>query len=171
GVPGVSAKQADLGVFVGDTWRARPNLTLSLGLRYETQTNIQDRRDFAPRIGVAWAPGANVKTSRPKTVVRAGFGMFYDRFSLSNTLTVRRYDGLVQQQYVIANPDCFPVIPPVSSLAAFHSTQTIQQIAATLRAPYILQSAAAIERQLPFSTTVALTYANSHGLHMLRSEA
>ena len=43
--------------------------------------------------------------------------MFYDRLSLSNTLTARRYDGLIQQQYTIANPDFFPLIPAVSSLA------------------------------------------------------
>src|ERR1041385_1367760 len=50
GNPAVSGSQFDLGVFVGDDWKPKPNLTLSLGLRYETQTNIHDWRDFAPRI-------------------------------------------------------------------------------------------------------------------------
>ncbi len=49
--------QMDAGLFVGDDWRVRPNLTLSLGLRWETQTNISDHNDWAPRIGFAWAPG------------------------------------------------------------------------------------------------------------------
>jgi hypothetical protein len=40
-----------------------------------------------------------------------------------------------------------------------------------MRAPYMMQSALAFERQLPLNTTAALTYANSHGLHVLRSEA
>src|SRR5207247_936091 len=48
GVPSVSGSQVDVGAFLGDDWRVRPNLTLSLGLRYETQTNIRDRRNFAP---------------------------------------------------------------------------------------------------------------------------
>src|ERR1051325_9694022 len=82
-----------------------------MGLRYETQTNIHDWRDFAPRIGIAWAPGAHAARSKAKTVVRAGFGMFYDRFSLSNTIASLRYNGIVQQQYVITNPDFYPTVP------------------------------------------------------------
>ena len=50
GNPEISANQFDVGFFVGDDWRVRPNLTLSLGLRYETQNNIHDwRRFFAAR--------------------------------------------------------------------------------------------------------------------------
>lgn len=170
GDPRISAGQLDVGAFVGDDWRVRPNLTLSLGLRYETQTNIHDWRDIAPRVGIAWAPGTTKANARPKTVVRAGFGTFYDRFSLSNTLTAERYNGIVQQQYVVTTPNFFPEIPPILVIAGFQSIQTTQQISPTLRAPYIMQSAISVERQLPFNTTVAVTYANSHGLHMLRSE-
>ena len=167
GNPLISGGQFDLGVFVGDDWRVRPNLTLSLGMRYESQNNIHDWRDFAPRIGVAWAPGSPSGKSRPKSVIRAGFGMFYDRFSLANTLDAQRYDGVIQQQYVIANPDFFPAIP---SLSGSVSRSTIQQISSTLRAPYLMQSALGFERQMPFNTTLAITYANSHGLHLLRSD-
>jgi hypothetical protein len=170
GNPVSSASQFDVGLFVGDDWRVRPNLTLSLGLRYETQTNIHDWRDVAPRVGVAWAPGAGGKNSRPKAVIRAGFGVFYDRFALSNSLIALRYNGVVQRQFVVANPDFFPTIPALSSLAGFQPTQTIRQVSATLRAPYIMQSAVSFERQLPFNTTVAVTYANSHGLRLLRSQ-
>ncbi len=169
GNPAISAGQADAGLFVGDDWRVRPNVTLSLGLRYEIQTNIHDPSDWAPRIGLAWAP-AGSKNSRPKTVLRAGFGIFYDRFALANTLAAERYNGIVQQQYVVANPDFFPAIPTIASLMSSKSLQTIQEVSSALRAPYIMQSALGVERQLPFNTTVALTYANSHGLHELRTE-
>ncbi|HXI42360.1 MAG TPA: carboxypeptidase regulatory-like domain-containing protein [Bryobacteraceae bacterium] len=168
GVPSLSVGQADVGAFFGDDWRIRPNFTLSAGLRFETQTNIYDARDFAPRIGMAWAPGTRGK-KQAKTVLRAGFGMFYDRFDLTNTLTASRYNGIVQQQYVVTNPDFFPTIPPIASLSNFQSTQSIQEISARLHAPYLMQSAASIERQLPHHTTVAVTYTNSHGVHMLRS--
>lgn len=167
GNPLISASQVDAGAFVGDDWRARSNLTVSLGLRYETQTNIHDWRDFAPRIGVAWGLG---RGGSPKMVLRAGFGMFYDRFSLADTLTALRYNGAVQQQYVVRNPDFFPTIPPLASLGGSASSSTIQTVSATLRAPYLMQSALGLERQLPMKTTVAVTYANSHGLHQLRSQ-
>ena len=104
-----------------------------------------------------------------KNVIRAGFGMFYDRFSLANTITALRYDGIVQQQYVLANPDFFPTVPAISSLGAAQSSSILQQVSPALRAPYVMQSALSYERQLPFHTTLALTYANTHGLHLLRS--
>jgi hypothetical protein len=170
GNPLISGSEFDVGAFVGDDWKVRPNLTLNLGLRYETQNNIHDWRDFAPRIGVAWAPGSGSGKSRPKSVIRAGFGMFYDRFSLGNTLTAQRYNGFVQQQYIIGNPDFFPTVPAVGSLAGSVTSSTIQQISSTLRAPYLMQSAVGVERQLPLNTTIAITYANSHGLHLLRSQ-
>ncbi len=174
GDPLVAGSQFDLGAFVGDEWKAQPNLTLSLGVRYETQTDIHDWRDFAPRLGIAWAPGGRAGKPRPKSVIRAGFGMFYDRFSLANILTAERYNGILQQQYAIANPDFFPgpggALPPVSALPGATPSSTIQEISATMRAPYLMQSAVAFERQMPRNTTVAITYANSHGLHLLRSQ-
>jgi hypothetical protein len=169
GNPVVSGSQFDLGLFVGDDWKPLPNLTVSLGLRYEAQTNIHDWRDAAPRIGVAWAPGGSGR-ARPKSVIRAGFGMFYDRFSLGNSLTAERYNGILQQQYVIANPDFFPSVPLPTALGGPVPPSTIQQVSATLRAPYLMQSAVGFERQIPFNTTVAITYANTHGLHVLRSQ-
>jgi hypothetical protein len=170
GNPLVSAGQFDMGAFVGDDWKVRPNLTLNLGLRYEAQTNIHDWRDFAPRIGVAWAPGTSSGKLRPKSVIRAGFGMFYDRFSLANTLTAERYNGVLQQQFIVANPDFFPTVPAISSLPGPVPASTIQEISSTLRAPYLMQSAVSFEREVPLNTTIAITYANSHGLHQLRSE-
>jgi hypothetical protein len=92
GNPVVSGSQFDLGAFMGDDWKPKPNLTVSLGLRYETQTNIHDWLDFAPRIGMAWAPGGGAGRKPAKSVIRAGFGMFYDRFSMGNTLTAERYN-------------------------------------------------------------------------------
>jgi hypothetical protein len=172
GIPSVFAGQFDLGVFAGDDWRVRQNVTLSLGLRYETQTDIHDWSDFAPRLGLAWAPAGGGANSHPKTVVRAGFGMFYDRFALANTITAQRYNGIAQQQYVITNPEFFPNVPSASVLAglgAVPSTSIIQETSAKLRAPYLMQSAVGIERQLPAHTALSLTYTNSHGLHLLRS--
>ena len=86
GNPVVNVGGADAGLYVGDDWKVKPNLTLSLGMRYETQDNIRDHADFSPRLAVAWAPGGSAKNAAPKTVIRAGFGIFYDRFSEQNVL-------------------------------------------------------------------------------------
>jgi hypothetical protein len=170
GNPRIAGSQVDAGLFAGDDWQVRPNLTLSLGARYELQTNLDDWRDFAIRVGAAWAPGKASARSRPKSVVRAGFGIFYDRFSLANTLAAERYNGVNQKQYIVANPDFFPIVPDPSSLSGPAAASAIQQISSDMRAPYLLQSALGFERQLPLNTTVALTYANSHGMHILRSQ-
>src|SRR5262249_49316233 len=79
GDPEQRVRQVDAGVFVSDDWRIRSSLTLSLGLRYEAQTNLGAPGSLGPRIGVAWR-------LNPKTVVRAGAGAFYDR--ISNTVTL-----------------------------------------------------------------------------------
>jgi hypothetical protein len=162
GNPSVSINQVDVGAFVGDEWRVRRNLTIDLGLRYEGQTNINDWTDFAPRVGLAWAPPGGKSGSRPKTVIRSGFGFFYQRFDIASDLTTERYNGVSRQRYVVTNPDFFPTIPPASSLSAASPQQAIQKLGPNLRAPYVMESALSVERQLPAHTTMAVTYVNSH---------
>jgi hypothetical protein len=169
GNPDLSARRVDVGVFAGDEWLVRPNLTLDLGFRYETQNYIHDWRDFAPRVAISWAPGGGAGHSRARTVLRAGFGIFYDRFALPDMVTAQRYNGTVQQQYVVASPDFFPAIPPAASLAAL-GYQSREAVSSRLRAPYFMQSALTLERQLSSSTSFAVTYTNSHGVHLFRSE-
>ncbi len=168
GNPLAEVDQVDLGVFAQDDWRVKPNLTLSLGLRYETQTNIHDWADFAPRFGFAYAPGSKGGKAG-KTVIRGGFGMFYDRISESLTLSTIRNNGIRQQQYLVNKPDFFPRIPSTDELQALKLGQTIRQFEGDLRAPYVMQTAIGVERQLPNNTTIAVTYTRSHALHVLRS--
>jgi len=169
GIPGLSTHEVDVGVFAGDEWQVRSNVTLDLGFRYETQSFIHDWRDFAPRVAISWAPGGGGGNSRAKTVLRAGFGIFYSRFPLSDIVTAERYNGTNQQQYVVADPDFFPTIPPIASLAAL-GYQSSEAVSSRLRAPYVMQTALTLERQLSASTAVAVTYTNSHGVHLYRSE-
>jgi len=171
GIPNLSARQVDVGVFAGDEWQVRSNVTMDLGFRYETQSYIHDWRDFAPRVAISWAPGGGAGNSRAKTVVRAGFGIFYDRFPLSDIVTAERYNGIVQQQYVVGNPDFFfdPTIPSAATLAAL-GYQSSEEVSSRLRTPYVMQSALTFERQLSASTAFAVTYTNSHGVHLFRSQ-
>ncbi len=158
GFPDIYGNQTDIGAFFGDEWHITPRLVLSPGFRYEWQTNIGDLADFAPRLGLAWQPGG-----KSKFVIRAGFGIFYDRFALANVIAARRFNGTIQQQYVVDNPNSFPSAPSITVPSA------VQEISPSLRAPSILQSAITIERELAPHTTLAVTYTNSHGLHQLRT--
>jgi hypothetical protein len=102
GNPEASVSQVDFGMFIQDDWRVRRDLTLSAGLRYETQTNISSNFNFAPRLAFAYSPGAGAR--QPKTVFRGGFGIFYTRFAENFTLQSNRFNGENQQQFIISNP-------------------------------------------------------------------
>ena len=168
GNPLATLNQFDVGLFLQDDWRVRPNFSLSAGLRYETQNQITDHLDLAPRLGFAWGLGRS-KTGQPKTVLRAGAGVFYDRFGSDLTLQALRLNGITQQQFLVPNPDFYPSVPSIADLEGNAAPQTLRRVAQNLQAPYTIQSAVGIERQLPKNITVAVTYTNSHGVHILRS--
>src|SRR5215213_2348336 len=102
GDPLADVSQIDYGLFVTDDWKARQDLTLSFGLRYENQNNLGDSLNFAPRFGFAWSPGAG-GARQPKTVFRGGFGVFYDRFGENFTLRAGRQNGITQLTYTVQN--------------------------------------------------------------------
>jgi Carboxypeptidase regulatory-like domain len=178
GNPEAGISQVDFGAFIQDDWRVRPDFTLSLGLRYEAQTNINTGLNFAPRIAFAWSPGANGQR-QAKTVIRGGFGIFYDRVAEDLSLQAVRFDGTNQQQFLVTDPlvlgqaqftlDGVTNVPTVETLTAFARPQTTWQIADTLQAPYTIQSSISLERQLPSNWTFSATFINSRSLHMLRA--
>ncbi len=169
GLPTANVTTYDAGLYAQDDWRLRPNITLSAGLRFETQNDIHDHGDWAPRLGIAWGVGG--KSAAPKVVLRGGFGIFYDRFQSEQLLQAERLNGVTQQQFVINNPTCFPGLgmPVVLSTCgtASAATPTIYEIDPRLHAPYTIQSAISAERQLTKSATLSLTYLNSRGFDQL----
>ncbi|HXJ17170.1 MAG TPA: TonB-dependent receptor, partial [Candidatus Polarisedimenticolia bacterium] len=69
------------GLFAQDQWRITPKLTLNFGLRWDVESGLAsfvkpDYNGWQPRIGLAYSPDS-------KTVIRAGFGMFFDRQNLT----------------------------------------------------------------------------------------
>jgi hypothetical protein len=166
GQPLVDVTQADAGLFGEDTWTLRPNMTLTTGLRFETQNNIPNHFNFAPRVGFAWGLG-RIKNGPSKTVLRLGTGIFYDRFSEGLVMQAERLNGITQQNYIVTNPDFYPNIPAVSTLTGALSSPTTYQIAPNLHAPYLIQSAATLERQATKTATMSFTYLHSRGVHQL----
>jgi len=165
GNPESAVSQWDFGGYVQDDWKVRPNFTLSMGLRYENQDNIASNLNFAPRLGFAWQPGG----TQSKTVVRGGYGVFYDRVSENLTMTAERLNGVNQQQFTVLNPDFFPLIPTVDQLLQFSVPGTVYKLEDNLQAPYTLQSVFSVERQLPRNLTLAASYINVRTLHVLRT--
>jgi hypothetical protein len=120
-----------LGVFVQDSWRVRPNLTMNYGVRYDieftktfpainalsqtaqdalgiTQGIPRDSNNIAPRIGLAWDPWND-----GKSVFRASYGMFYDHPLLALAFDSDVADGTQAPQVVL-----FPGSPGGCSLNA-----------------------------------------------------
>jgi hypothetical protein len=169
GAPTSHVNEFTMGLYAEDDWRITPAVTFSYGLRYETQTNISDHDDWAPRLSLSW--GVGHAKGGPKTVLRVGYGTFYNRFNYTETLQAERLNGVTQQRYTVTDPGFFPTDAPApSSLAGSLTSPTIYQVAPNLRAPYQMELGGSIERQLTKSATVTLTYINSHGLHQFLTD-
>ncbi len=180
GNPIAKVSQFDAGIFITDDWKVRKDLNLSFGLRYENQTNIGSKFNFAPRFGYAYSPGAGGAKS-PKTVFRGGAGIFYDRLGENYTLQQNRFDGTQQRQFIVDRGSSLLALPTFTASGVINPltaaqvntlaprTSTIRQISKDYQAPYTIQGAFGVERQLPFKTTLSTFFIISRNVHVLRA--
>jgi Carboxypeptidase regulatory-like domain len=193
GNPFATVSQKDFGFFIQDDWRIRPNLTFGYGLRYEIQTNAHSKYNFAPRLAVAWSPGAANSARPPRMVIRAGAGIFYNRFGDFNSLTANRFNGINVLQYAVTE-EAGRLTPPsvaqqhattvealysllnsfnpnsVPSVAAVPATQqTVWQIDPNLQIPTVYVVGSQVERQLPRNVTLNIGFYNIKIQHVIRA--
>jgi hypothetical protein len=171
--------------YVQDTFKARPNLTLNIGLRYEYYSVLHEvkdriavikfscggfcppgtplyapvRRDFAPRLGLAWTPGG----VNGKTVIRTGFGMYFspnqmDDFSDGHESTAQRFDVSSADVPGLAWPVSLALLPaPSYSPKAWDPNR---------RDGYNENWDFAVQRLFPHSFLGQIAYDGSEGHHL-----
>jgi hypothetical protein len=170
GVPSQFQSNPNVGVFAQDEWRVRPDLTINAGLRYDLQflpDPIQtDTDNIAPRLGIVYAPGDR------KTVIRASFGLYYDRIPLRATSNALQRDG---SKYMVVQvsptqPGA-PVFPNILSVqpATLPTKPNITRIDPNIEASYTQQANLQIERELPGNAVVSVGYLHVRGLHLILS--
>jgi hypothetical protein len=171
-----------LGLFAQDEWHLRSNLTLSFGLRWDNESILQDRDNFSPRLAMAWDPfGGKLfrkfkKFAEPgKTVVRAGFGLFYNR-ALLRTID----DFSLGRSTLAVNSDITPAVldavtfpTPISDRSLVDrfgilEASFLRRVSPDLKIPYTLQTGMGIERQITKKMVVTADYIFTRGAHLWR---
>jgi hypothetical protein len=156
GDPLVAYSMLQAGWYLQDDIRLTKSFSVGLGVRQEWQTTVDDKWNVAPRAAFTW----NVNRT---SVVRGGYGWFYDWFDSNLYEQTLRVDGTHQVDLVVTNPG-FPVaggqgvsLPPSVIRSA------------SLTQPLVQQASAGVERPITPWMGLRADYMWTRASHALRS--
>ena len=170
GNPAVSLRFNFLNLFAQDEWRVGPNLTLKAGVRYEmilyptldadapyelSRTINTDVNNLAPRLGFTWVPAQD-----QKTVVRGGYGIYYDSPGLNlATNAAQRSTRLLSYQVQGADPRS-PVFPNLLAAAdpSFSIVPSITAFDGNFQTMYAHNASVQASRELTRNLSVSAGY-------------
>jgi Carboxypeptidase regulatory-like domain len=172
GEPAQFQSNPNVGLFAQDEWKPRAGLTVNVGLRYDAQflpSPIRtDANNFAPRVGVAYSP--DFLGRRRRTVVRAGYGVFFDRIPLRATSNALQRDGSKYRVAVLSfgqpGAPSFPGVLPAFPSDLLVSVTTIDQ---GIRNAYSQQADLQIERELSGAMSLSVGYLHVRAEHIILS--
>jgi hypothetical protein len=183
GNPVVDTRINDYGFYLQDQWRITPKLTFNYGARYEYEQIPQPKvcnpiytqtchinspgTDLMPRLGIAYRLD-------DKTVVRAGYGMFYSRMAGATLQDLFSNNGVTTSTFTLTStqanqvavgpafPNILSAVPSGLNVAA----TSIQFAAPNLKIPYSEQGTLAIERQIAPDVSLTASYIWSRGIDL-----
>ena len=172
GAPRQFQSNPNIGLFAQDEWKPRHDLTINLGLRYDAQFLPDpiktDANNFAPRIGVAYAPDFLGRVH--KTVIRAGYGIFFDRLPLRATSNALQRDGSKYRVAVLSfGQTGAPTFPTLLTAFPSNLLVSITTIDPNIRNAYSQQANLQIERELSGAMSLSVGYLHVRGEHIILS--
>ncbi|HEY4904812.1 MAG TPA: carboxypeptidase regulatory-like domain-containing protein [Candidatus Sulfotelmatobacter sp.] len=185
-----------LGVYAEDSWRVTPHLTVNYGLRYQTTFGLMTasdrsqaqnalfptlqalqiplepsvphdyRKQFAPRLGIAYSPGRD-----GKTVLRAGFGLFYDDLAQNGWATafqaVNSTNAVTGSCSLTGTDGAYALTGSGCLQGGAAAAGNI--IASNYKTPYSIHTTAGVQHAFNEHWTLSADYTHEQGNHGYRA--
>ncbi|MEO6804038.1 MAG: TonB-dependent receptor, partial [Granulicella sp.] len=175
GTPVAHQNNPNIGFYVQDEWKISPSFTVNAGVRYDLQwlqTINTDKNNVSPRIGFAWSPSTS-----GTTVVRASYGLFYDRVPLrplaNALLSANNTTDPAQARffsYTFSPTDAgAPIFPAVAAVPPLGAKPNYALMDRNIQNPYSQTASLEVEQQLSPTSKLGISYQHLRGLHLISS--